>query len=113
LTSALDLHTCFVLAKGTKGLDASVPLMPVVRDTLPLLVPVRRMPHHVPKRWKELGPFEMLLGYANHLDLYSEEGGSNGEHLGNFPQAFTHLAVISAATYPDRALSASVKAVWR
>ena len=58
-------------------------------------------------------PFEKLLGYANHLDLYSEEGGSNGEHLGNFPQAFTHLAVISAATYPDRALSASVKAVWR
>ena len=57
--------------------------------------------------------FEKLLGYANHLGLYSEELGSNGRHLGNFPQAFTHLALISAATYLDRALSGTNEAVWR
>jgi GH15 family glucan-1,4-alpha-glucosidase len=57
--------------------------------------------------------FEKLLGYANHLGLYSEELGSNGRHLGNFPQAFTHLALISAATYLDRALSGMPDAVWR
>jgi GH15 family glucan-1,4-alpha-glucosidase len=57
--------------------------------------------------------FEKLLGYANHLGLYSEELGSNGRHLGNFPQAFTHLALISAATYLDRALSGTGEAVWR
>lgn len=57
--------------------------------------------------------FEKLLGYANHLGLYSEELGSNGQHLGNFPQAFTHLALISAATYLDRALSGTPESVWR
>lgn len=57
--------------------------------------------------------FEKLLGYANHLGLYSEELGSDGRHLGNFPQAFTHLALISAATYLDRALSGSQEATWR
>lgn len=41
--------------------------------------------------------FEKMLGYSNHLGLYSEEIGMKGEHLGNFPQAFTHLALISAA----------------
>lgn len=41
--------------------------------------------------------FEKMLGYANHLGLYSEQIGSQGEHLGNFPQAFTHLGLISAA----------------
>ena len=51
--------------------------------------------------------FEKLLGYANHLGLYAEETGPAGEHLGNFPQAFTHLALVSAAVYLDRALSAS------
>ena len=57
--------------------------------------------------------FEKLLGYANHLGLYSEELGSNGQHLGNFPQAFTHLALISAATYLDRALSGTTGTEWR
>lgn len=50
--------------------------------------------------------FEKMLGYANPLGLYAEETGSAGEQLGNFPQAFTHLALISAAYYLDRALSA-------
>jgi GH15 family glucan-1,4-alpha-glucosidase len=48
--------------------------------------------------------FEQMLGYANHVGLFSEETGPSGEHLGNFPQAFTHLALISAATNLDRAL---------
>lgn len=43
------------------------------------------------------GQFEKMLGYANHLGLFSEQIGMKGEHLGNFPQAFTHLALISAA----------------
>jgi GH15 family glucan-1,4-alpha-glucosidase len=51
--------------------------------------------------------FEKMLGYANHLGLYSEELGRRGEHLGNFPQAFTHLALISAAYDLDRRLSAA------
>jgi GH15 family glucan-1,4-alpha-glucosidase len=49
--------------------------------------------------------FEKMLGYANHLGLYAEELGPHGEHLGNFPQAFTHLALISAAYAIDRKLS--------
>ncbi len=49
--------------------------------------------------------FEKAIGYANHLGLYSEELGPTGEHLGNFPQAFTHLALISAAYNLDRTLS--------
>ena len=57
--------------------------------------------------------FEKLLGYANHLGLYSEELGADGRHLGNFPQAFTHLALISAASYLDRALSGTGDETWR
>lgn len=57
--------------------------------------------------------FDKILGYANHLGLYSEQLGSSGEHLGNFPQAFTHLALISAATYLDRALSGKDNTPWR
>jgi GH15 family glucan-1,4-alpha-glucosidase len=48
--------------------------------------------------------FERVLGYANHLGLYSEQTGQQGEALGNFPQAFTHLALISAAFNLDRTL---------
>lgn len=49
--------------------------------------------------------FQKMLGYANHLGLYGEEIGLHGETLGNFPQAFTHLSLISAAYNLDRALS--------
>jgi GH15 family glucan-1,4-alpha-glucosidase len=49
--------------------------------------------------------FEKMLSYANHVGLYSEELGPRGEHLGNFPQAFTHLGLISAAYNLDQKLS--------
>jgi len=147
----------FVQSKGTKDLDASVLLMPMMRfispvdpmwlstlraienrlveDTLVRRYEVERT--HVDGLPGEEGSFtacsfwyveclaragqlekaqllfEKLLGYANHLGLYSEELGSNGRHLGNFPQAFTHLALISAATYLDRALSGKGDATWR
>jgi GH15 family glucan-1,4-alpha-glucosidase len=48
--------------------------------------------------------FEGMLGYANHLGLYAEQTGPSGEALGNFPQGFTHLALISAAFNLDRSL---------
>jgi GH15 family glucan-1,4-alpha-glucosidase len=54
--------------------------------------------------------FEKMLGYANHLGLYGEQLGHRGEHLGNFPQAFTHLALISAAFDLDRRLSVAGRA---
>jgi GH15 family glucan-1,4-alpha-glucosidase len=51
--------------------------------------------------------FEKMLGYTNHVGLYGEELGPRAQHLGNFPQAFTHLALISAAYDLDRRLSAA------
>lgn len=47
---------------------------------------------------------EKMFTYANHLGLYAEEIGLTGDQLGNFPQAFTHLSLISAAINLDRAL---------
>ncbi|GGF46445.1 glucoamylase [Marmoricola endophyticus] len=47
---------------------------------------------------------EKMFTYANHLGLYAEQIGLSGEQLGNFPQAFTHLSLISAALNLDRAL---------
>jgi GH15 family glucan-1,4-alpha-glucosidase len=49
--------------------------------------------------------FERMLGYANHVGLYAEELGVRGEQLGNFPQAFTHMSLISAAWNLNDALS--------
>jgi GH15 family glucan-1,4-alpha-glucosidase len=48
--------------------------------------------------------FEEMLTYANHLGLYAEQTGYTGLALGNFPQAFTHLALISAAFNLDKRL---------
>ncbi|EGX58605.1 glycoside hydrolase 15-like protein [Streptomyces zinciresistens K42] len=47
---------------------------------------------------------EKMMGYANHLGLYSEEIAPTGRQLGNFPQAFTHLALIDAAITLNGAL---------
>ncbi len=147
----------FVQSKGTKDLDASVLLMPLMRFISPVdprwqstmraiesrLVEDALVHRYEAERTGMDGIpggegsftacsfwyieclarggqleraqllFEKMLGYANHLGLYSEQLGSNGRHLGNFPQALTHLALISAATHLDRALSGTDDAVWR
>lgn len=48
--------------------------------------------------------FEKMLGYASHLGLYSEETGASGQALGNFPQALTHMGLISSAFNLNKAL---------
>ena len=57
--------------------------------------------------------FERVLSCANHVGLYSEELGPSAEHMGNFPQALPHLALISAAFYLDRQLSGTETSTWR
>jgi len=147
----------FVQSKGTKDLDASALLMPLMRFISPVdpmwlstmrAIEKRLIDDTLVRRYEveqsgvdglpgtegsftpcsfwyveclaragELDRaqllFEKLLGYSNHLGLYSEELGHDGRHLGNFPQAFTHLALISAATYLDRALSGIQDEAWR
>ncbi len=51
--------------------------------------------------------FEKILGYANHVGYFAEELGRCGDQLGNFPQAYTHLALISSAFELNRRISAS------
>src|SRR5713226_2626980 len=48
---------------------------------------------------------EKMLTYCNHVGLYAEEIGPTGEALGNYPQAFTHLALITACYNIDKALN--------
>ncbi len=151
-----DLQS-FVQSKGTKNLDASVLLMPLMRFISPVdpmwrstmkAIEARLVEDTLVHRYEAESThvdglpggegsftacsfwyieclarageleraqllFEKLLGYANHLGLYSEQIGPSGQHLGNFPQAFTHLALISAATYLDRVLSGKDDSVWR
>ncbi len=65
-----------------------------------------RAGHVQPKKLEQARlMFEQMLTYANHLGLYAEETGNRGEALGNFPQAFTHLSLISAAFNLDKALN--------
>lgn len=142
----------FVQAKGEKGIDASLLLMPMLRYISPSdpqwLSTMQRIEDcltedslvfrygsgtdgidgeegsftacsfwlveclaRAGKLDKARLLFDKMLGYANHLGLYSEQLGSSGEHLGNFPQALTHLALISAATYLDRMLDGA-KDTW-
>jgi GH15 family glucan-1,4-alpha-glucosidase len=53
--------------------------------------------------------FEKMLTYANHVGLYSEEIDPSGRQIGNFPQAFTHLALVHAAIDLDSALNAEAE----
>ncbi|MFJ9819181.1 glycoside hydrolase family 15 protein [Streptomyces sp. NPDC101151] len=48
--------------------------------------------------------FDKMLTYANHVGLFAEEIGPSGEQLGNFPQAFTHLSLVTAAMALDEEL---------
>ena len=56
--------------------------------------------------------FEQLLRYANPLGLYAEELDRRGHHLGNTPQALSHLALISAANFLDHKLSGE-RTTWQ
>lgn len=49
--------------------------------------------------------FENMLSFANHLGMFSEEISISGEQLGNTPQAFSHLALVSAALNLDRGIA--------
>ncbi|HEV2381299.1 MAG TPA: glycoside hydrolase family 15 protein [Terriglobia bacterium] len=69
----------------------------------------RAEPHRLPQA-RLL--FQQMLGRANHVGLYSEECGLRGEALGNIPQAFTHLALISAAANLDRAERGETSIPW-
>ncbi|CAA0360791.1 Uncharacterised protein [Klebsiella pneumoniae] len=53
------------------------------------------------------------LAYANHLGLFAEEVDVRGLPLGNFPQALSHLAFISAAYFLDRRLDPAYRPVWQ
>ncbi len=57
--------------------------------------------------------FEKMLTYANHVGLYSEEIDPSGRQIGNFPQAFTHLALIHAAIDLDAALNVGGGSVFQ
>ena len=85
-----------------------------------------RTPHQAPSRSARSGTstrshapafeearltFEKMLTYASPLGLYAEEIGSTGEQLGNFPQAFSHLSLISAAINLDHQLDHGAGAV--
>jgi GH15 family glucan-1,4-alpha-glucosidase len=70
-----------------------------------LVEALTRASHRQPERLAQARIFfERSLGYSNHLGLYAEQTGPQGEALGNFPQAFSHLALISAAYNLNRAL---------
>jgi GH15 family glucan-1,4-alpha-glucosidase len=49
--------------------------------------------------------FENMMTFGNHLNIFSEEIARSGEQLGNTPQAFSHLALVSAAFNLDKTLA--------
>jgi pentatricopeptide repeat protein len=57
--------------------------------------------------------FEKIMDYGNHVGLFAEEIGPGGEHMGNFPQALTHLSLISAAIALDREMSNKGSTTWQ
>jgi GH15 family glucan-1,4-alpha-glucosidase len=85
---------------GLKGTEGTFNLC-----TFWLVEALTRASHADPKRLRLARfLFEQMLGYANHLGLYAEQVGPQGQALGNFPQALTHLSLISAAFNLDRYL---------
>jgi len=71
-----------------------------------LIEALTRVGRHFPKRLIEARKkFEEMISYANHLGLYAEEISASGSQLGNFPQAFSHISLISCAYNLDRELS--------
>ena len=110
----------FTQYEGGDVLDAAVLMMPLVKfiaptdpkwlstlDTLTAsLVSDSLVYRYDPQESLEEArlAFEKMLTYANHLGLYAEQISRTGEQQGNFPQALTHLALISAAFNLDRAL---------
>ncbi len=90
-------------AKGSDGLDGSEGTFNMC--SFWLVEALTRAGRSDPRKLDEARLlFERMLGYANHLGLYAEETGDSGEALGNFPQAFTHLALISSAFNLNRTL---------
>ena len=57
--------------------------------------------------------FDKIMDYQNHVGLFAEEIGPTGEHMGNFPQALTHLSLISAAIALDREMTAGAADPWQ
>jgi len=53
-----------------------------------------------------------MLTYANHVGLYAEQISRAEQQQGNFPQALTHLALISATFNLDPALGAVITRIW-
>jgi GH15 family glucan-1,4-alpha-glucosidase len=85
---------------GLKGTEGTFNLC-----TFWLVEALTRASHSDPERLRQARfLFEQILGYANHLGLYAEQIGHQGQALGNFPQALTHLSLISAAFNLDRYL---------
>ena len=85
---------------GLKGMEGTFNIC-----TFWLVEALTRASRDDPKRLQDARLlFEQMLGYANHLGLYGEQIGAQGRALGNFPQALTHLSLISAAFNLDRYL---------
>jgi GH15 family glucan-1,4-alpha-glucosidase len=74
------------------------------RHVLPLLIHVRRCTRSGGPAQRGPARVEKMLTYANHVGLFSEEIALTGEQIGNFPQAFTHLALIDAVITLDEEL---------
>ena len=73
----------------------------------PPVEPSPRRPRR--SRIARLLPFEEMLGYANQLGPYAGETGPSGEAPGTFPQAYTHLALISTAFNLDPAFEGTAQ----